>query len=96
MHCSSAGITKEIEKVLPGRFVGNTQAHFTMIQEQPGVEVIFQVYQQTTLTFSNLKHLLRALKLLILSFTRLPLTAFTHHLLFRNTQHTWNHFQCFE
>ncbi|MNE07134.1 hypothetical protein D3C80_997410 [compost metagenome] len=79
MNTGGSGIAEQVEETLAGRLALNAHAHWPMVEEQAGVEVVGKVDQQLDAAFADLQELTLSALALVLTGAALTLATFDHH-----------------
>src|SRR5471032_2529720 len=79
VNTGGRGVAIQIEEALAGRLFLDTHAHWTVVEEQPGVEVVGEVHQQLDAAFVDLDELALCRLAFVLFGAALTLAALDHH-----------------
>ena len=71
MNCGGAGISEQVKKVFADCFSCNALADRAMVEEQAGIEIIFEIHQKLNGTFQYLMEFGCPVKAFILRVTPL-------------------------
>ena len=95
MNSRRAGVTEQIQEALALGVLLDPMAHRAMVQEQPGIEIIFQVHLECDAVLLHLKELSADVLFFVLTDASLALPLLADHLIPFNAQSLWNNRQSF-